>query len=1116
MQKILSRRVLRDIRHNLPRYAALFFLVLLSMFMVVSLMGAAESVIRGAAKSDEEHFVEDGQFGVFVPLTDAETAQIEAEGVTLQPDFSLDFQVENATVRVYTFREQIDLFVPTEGVEAVQAGEILLEQHYATAHGLGVGSTVEIGGKAFTVVGVGSTPDYDACFEKTSSTSVDASQFGVGFVCAADYAALNAGGEAFRTEDYTYTYRLGGSATDESLKTLLQSFALDRSKVTDPYFLDYLAQAEETKNDLQKALDELADGCNELTDGMDELVGYNADLTEAAEELFNAMLAQAEESLAGAGITVELTAENYASELAALAADPATSASLKQTLREAGSQLDALEQFRQGVQQYTAGVGQTAEGSTALAAGMAELSANRAALDDAADQIFDAILAMANQQLARYGLNLGLTAETYADTLTEAAQKALLPAVASALNDAKTQLDAVTAFRAGVHAYTAGADAAAEGSGQLAEGLGTLDDASTALASGADSVADAVLALLNEQLASSGLDTTLTREGYAAQLAALTADQSAVDATLRTALTEAEDTLRQLDTFRTAIVDYTDAVAAARDGSAQLRDGVQELRDAANDLLDEYFQVELENLTQFLPAAENPRINGAAGDVEINRYASNAAGVILMILFTYVISVFVVHNIEQESSIIGALYALGVTRRQLLAHYLAAPVLISWLGGVCGLLLSLTPIGCAAQMQDTIVYYSLPPLGVTLPWWLVAYALVMPPVVAAIVNCIVIRKELGRTALSLLRSEQKAGHASKIARIDLGKLGFLPRFQLRQLLRELRSAFAVLGGMFICLLVLMIGLNTYHLCNNFNLRSVAETTYEYCYTYKYPTEEVPEGGTPAYAETLKQTAYGYDLEVMVLGIDPGNPYFDVTPSTKKSEVVIASSVAQKFGVGQGDVLVLKDEVNDVNYAFTVSDVVRYSSALYVFMDRDAMQELFGQGEDYYNVVFADHPLEIETGRLYSTVSRESVEKASTVFNEMMGPMIWMVSALAAVIFLVVLYLMVKVMVDRSAYSISLMKVFGYRTKEVRRLYLDGNFVVVALGALVCIPAAKAVMDAIYPNFIANVAIGMELEFPPLAYLGIYLGVLGCYLLIELLLVRRLNKLTPAEVLKSRE
>lgn len=89
--------------------------------------------------------------------------------------------------------------------------------------------------------------------------------------------------------------------------------------------------------------------------------------------------------------------------------------------------------------------------------------------------------------------------------------------------------------------------------------------------------------------------------------------------------------------------------------------------------------------------------------------------------------------------------------------------------------------------------------------------------------------------------------------------------------------------MFICLLVLMIALDCYVYCDNFNRRSILETTYEYCYTYKYPTEEVPEGGTPAYAETLRQTSYGYDLDVTMLGIDPGCPYFpEVAPPPKRA------------------------------------------------------------------------------------------------------------------------------------------------------------------------------------------------------------------------------------------
>ena len=64
MQRILSKRVLRDIRENLLRYLALFFLVALVMYMVVAIVGAAETIMQGTKESGRVHHREDGQFGV--------------------------------------------------------------------------------------------------------------------------------------------------------------------------------------------------------------------------------------------------------------------------------------------------------------------------------------------------------------------------------------------------------------------------------------------------------------------------------------------------------------------------------------------------------------------------------------------------------------------------------------------------------------------------------------------------------------------------------------------------------------------------------------------------------------------------------------------------------------------------------------------------------------------------------------------------------------------------------------------------------------------------------------------------------------------------------------------
>ena len=1125
MQRILSKRVLRDIRENLLRYLALFFLVALVMYMVVAIVGAAETIIQGTEESGRNHHREDGQFGVFVPLTEDEIRQITEKGVTLQRDFSLDFHLGLSTFRVYQARESVDLFVPAEGKELPAQGEILLEQHYAEKHELQLGDTFTVGGKDFLVAGIGSTPDYDAAFEKTSDTTVDSNLFGFGFVTAEDYETLKAGGQNFRTEDYTYTYLLNDTMTDQELKELLQTFELDRSKVTDTYFLEMLADAEETKNDIQDGIQELLDGVDELVDGVDELAEHNADLTDAADTLFDAMLEQVNDILKDAGVEVTLTSANYEQQLNAMIANPhAYTASLRQDLQDAKKSLEELQEFRDGVKSYTDGVNAASAGGGALVGGMSKITENSAALNQGADAIFNAILGMVNEQLqAQFGAAgipfSGLTADGYGEQLEQMA--AMLTQMgasqtAAQLSAVKGQLDTVAQFRDGVKAYTAGVGEAAGGSQELFQGLSVLYTVSEPLVSGTDAVVDALMDMVEAQLEESDITVELTADNYKEELDRLTAEGSSVDVKLKDSLKDAKDTLADLEDFREGIIDYTDAVDEIADGSRELRDGVQELQDEANDMIDEYFTFDIDNLTQFLVAEDNPRIDAATGDVIINKYAGIVAGVILMVMFTYVISVFVVHNIEKESSVIGALYALGVTRGQLLFHYLLNPMMISFLGGVVGCILGFSEYGTGWQMQDSIVYFSLPPMDIVTPAYLLVYSLVMPPVTAAVVNCLVISKKLKRTALSLLRNEQTAGRAGRIRDVNLGNMKFLHRFQIRQLLREMRSAVAVVIGMFICLLVLMISADCYVLCVNFGNACLDETTYAYMYTYKYPTEEVPEGGTPAYVESLKKEAYGYNLDVTVLGIDDDNPYFPVVTSDKKNEVVISSAAAQKFGVKVGDKLVLSDEVNERDYAFTVKDIVHFASGVYVFLDRDAMQELFDQEDDYYNVVFADHALDIDNGRLYSTVSRENVEESSRIFSDMMGPMVSLLAAISALIFMIVMYLMMKVMIDRSAFSISLMKVFGYRKGEIRRLYLDGNFYIIVLGALLGVPVAKWCMDLMFPYFISNVAIGMDLQFPPQLYGMIYGGILICYLVINFLLVGRLNKLVPAEVLKNRE
>ncbi len=843
MQKVLRKRILRDFKTNIARYLALGFLIILSMYLVISMLGAAETIIRGSLKADADAHAEDGEFSLFVPMKESEEEDLRARGITLEKMFFLDYTVEESkTLRLFENREEINQITLKEGSPAAAEDEVVLERRYAEINGIRVDDKIEIGGHVFRVVGIGTVPDYDCTLKTLGDTGCDSQNFGLAFVTADTYQAMRKEGKSAKSEEYYYAYLLNDRMTDDELKDELKELEFSADDVQDAYFQEYWDRTLGREDELRDGIQELVDGAEELKDGLKEL--------------------------------------------------------------------------------------------------------------------------------------------------------------------------------------------------------------------------------------------------------------------------------KELKSFADGVDEYTDGVAEASDGAEELRDGVKDLKDETDDIIDEIFDADAGNLMTFVKAGDNARIQAASGDQELYRSVGTIAGCIILVLISYVLSVFVVHSIDRESSVIGALYALGVKKRDLMNHYVMLPTVIAAVSGVIGTLIGYSKVGVRVQMQDCYNYYSLPDLNVIIMPYLLIYGVIAPPLICWIVTSLVINKRLSKPVLTLIKNEQKV---SKGNDFKLKHMKFMRLFKLRQIIRERRTAFTVVFGMFVSLLIAIMAMEIFVYCDTVRIQYPQDTKYEYMYTYKYPSEEVPEGGYKAYAKTMKKSIYGYTFDVTVLGITEDNPFFDVNLKDTSSQVVISSAIAFKYGLKVGDVITLKDEEADKLYAFEIYDITQYSPSFMVFMPYDKALELFGEPDDYYNVVFSDHDLEIESGRLYSTITKTDVEKAAGIFVNQMQGMIITLGTVSVIIFAIVLYLMMKVMIDRSAFSISLIKIFGYRDKELKKMYLDGNFYVIAIGALLSVPLGKIIMDAIYgPAFTPNVACGVDKSFSVWIYLGIFALVFILYFIINHLLVRRIRKMIPAEVLKNRE
>lgn len=909
MQKVLRKRILRDFKANIVRYLALGFLIILSMYLVVSMLAAAETIIRGSQKSDKESNVEDGEFSLFVPMKDYEWEKLEEKSITLEKMFFMDYSVEDdITLRVFQNREQINRMILKEGSLAEKEDEVVLERRYAELHDIQLGDAVEIGGREFTVTGIGTVPDYDSMLKSLGDTGCDSQHFGLAFVTADTYTAMQKEGKAAKSEEYYYAYLLNDKMTNDELKEELKNLEFSSDDVNDKYFQEYWDRTLGREDELRDGINDLLDGAEELRDGLQELADNNEDLK------------------------------------------------------------------------------------------------------DGAGAVLDAYLSEANKALGEYGIK------------------------------------------------------------------------------------------------------TLTRDNFEQVLESQIRSES--NALLKMSMNNLLTELTELKEYADGVDEYADGVQGAADGAEEVRDGVQELKDDTEKIIDEIFDSDAGNLLAFIKAKDNVRIQAASGDQELYRSVGTIAGCIILVLISYVLSVFVVHSIDRESSVIGALYALGVKKKDLMKHYVTLPTIIAAVSGIIGTAIAYSNAGVRVQMQDCYNYYSLPNLDVIVMPYLIIYGIIVPPVICWAVTSLVINKRLSRQVLMLIKNEQRV---SKGKDIKLKNMKFMRLFKLRQILRERRTAFTVVFGMFVSLLIAVMSLEIFVYCDNVRIQYPEDTKYQYMYTYKYPSENPPQGGYEAYAKTLKKEIYGYNFDVTLLGITEDNPFFDTDLADSHSQVTISSSISYKYGLQVGDVITLKDEENDKFYAFEISDITQYAPGFMVFMPYDKALELFGEQDDYYNVVFADHELDIEPGRLYSTTTKADVEKAAGIFVNQMKSMILTLGGVSALIFAIVLYLMMKVMIDRSAFSIALIKIFGYRQKELKKMYLDGNFYVVAIGALISVPLTKLIMDVVYePAFVPNVACGIDKAFPIWVYIMVYAVIFILYFIINHLLVRRIKQMLPAEVLKNRE
>ena len=530
----------------------------------------------------------------------------------------------------------------------------------------------------------------------------------------------------------------------------------------------------------------------------------------------------------------------------------------------------------------------------------------------------------------------------------------------------------------------------------------------------------------------------------------------------------------------------------------------------------------------FVPADDNPRITSAVSDARMTMTVTLVATLLVLLLVAYVLAEFSRDRIVRESLVIGTLSAHGSSRGELVRYYLALPLAVTVLGSVLGTILGAQLGPYLGIITD---YYSYPALPIVPSPGLIALAIGTPTLGVALVNVAVLSRALNRPTQELLRPQVTPGPALPV-RLDF--LPFVTMFRARLALRTLGSYLLIAAGLFLCVLLLVFGLGMRSSMDAYLARAATDLTFSDFYTLRFPDlDRVPAGAHEVVAVPAEVVEAGQASQPLtVLGLpEGGNPYFPVdVRGLGEQELLVTKAVAEKYSLGPGDLVTLR--ADDLNWSFEVAGVTDYATGAFGFTTMAHAQRLLnpaipvavaamseadgGTAVPYYSALLSDAALDLDPNRVASHSTRAEILGGVVTFNALLSRIVALVTWSSMLIMVVVLYVLIRMVLARQRYSISLLKALGYSDRELGRLYLDNYLWLVVATLAVSIPASVAIMGQVWRLMTADLPIGIPFLITPTDAAAIVGLALGAYLAVRLITSRDARSVPVTEVLKFRE
>lgn len=528
-------------------------------------------------------------------------------------------------------------------------------------------------------------------------------------------------------------------------------------------------------------------------------------------------------------------------------------------------------------------------------------------------------------------------------------------------------------------------------------------------------------------------------------------------------------------------------------------------------------------LIDFLPRYLNPAVTFAADDMGSDMAMGGVLLNILIVIIAFIFAVTVSNTIVREAKAIGTLRASGYTKGELIAHYLAMPVIVTLFGAAAGNLMGYT------VFKNVVVsmYYNSYSLPIYETLWS-PYAFIkttcIPVALMLAVNLIIITKELQHTPLEFLRGELKKSRRKKAVRLP--RWSFLSRFRLRIILQNIPNYLILFCGVFFIMVMLAMAVGMPDTLDFYKSNASEMMFSDYQYVLKSYEDEDGNAVTTRNGEAeqfcmsaLKIRQDGRSEEISVYGITDNSRYVEISglSSLKDGEIYLSDSFRDKYGISAGDDITLEEKYENRQYTFKVAGFYDKSLSLSAFLPVEQFRTVFGLEDGEFTGYLSNSELDdISADNIAAVITQHDITKMCDQLDHSMGAYMQYFQVLCILLSAVMIYLLTKIIIEKNENAISLTKILGYDSKEIAGLYLISTSIILVIADAASVILGSAIMRYVWKAMMMDYTGWFAFRISAGGYAKMFLFVLIGYLIVAAVDFRRIKRVPMDEVLKNAE